>query len=149
VGNNGYTNGYTVAQSYNKNRRVSIISLACGANDWNNGTAAATTIANIQAWVAAVQTNAPNSYIAVQTIADHSGMTSGNGGYAWKDTVSAAIRLIPGIYVVDVQANPYLGCDGCSANPTYFLDGVHFSTLGGIPIQAGLQEAIMTEVGFK
>lgn len=138
---------------------MSVVSLGCGANDFNSGRTAAATIADIQAWVAAVQANAPLSGIWIQTVADHVGMQAGGGaGYTWKDTVNTAIRAIAGISVVDVGANANLGCDGCYANTTYFVDGVHFQGTNGVPpdasnagitIQANLAIAILTSQGLQ
>jgi hypothetical protein len=154
------TDGHTVARFYNKYRRVSVVSLGCGANDFNSGRTAAATIADIQAWVAAVQSNAPLSKIWVQTVADHVNMNANGGaGYTWKNTVNAAIRAISGISIVDVGADANLGCDGCSANLTYFnSDGVHLSGTNGVPpdsnnngivAQSNLAITVMSSMGFQ
>lgn len=153
-----YTTGNDVAQFYNSHRRVSIVSLGCGTNDYGGGRTAAATIADIQAWVAAIQANAPLSQIWVQTVPDRGSMSAA-GGYTWKDTVNTAIRAISGITVVDVAANANLGCNGCATNTTYFHpDQVHFSGTNGVPpdannngitIQSGLAVTVMTGQGIQ
>ncbi len=152
------TDGHTVAQFYNAQRRVSVVSLGCGTNDFNSGRTAAATIADIQAWVAAVQAHAPLSKIWVQTVQDRGSMAS-NGGYTWKATVNTAIHAIAGITVVDVGADVNLGCDGCATNITYFTsDQIHFQGANGVPpdasnagisIQAGLAETVMVAQGIQ
>lgn len=146
----------TAARFFDAHRRVQVISLGCGANDYQGGRSTAAAIADILAWATAA-TNAGYTKVWVQTVADHVGMASG-GGYAWKDTVNAAIRANAvgyGYTVVDVGANAFLGCDGCNANTTYFeSDGVHFTGSDGLPptdgidIQASLAHTIMAAQGI-
>lgn len=156
----GGTSGKTAAQFYNKYRRASVILLGCGANDWNSGRTAAATIADIQSFVTAAQAAAPLSKIIVQTVIDHINMGNGGGlGYTWKNTVNTAIRAISGITVVDTGANANLGCDGCSANTTYFQpDAVHPSGVNGVPpdannngitIQSGLAATALSSQGIQ
>lgn len=147
----------SAAHFYNPQRRVQIASLGCGVNDFIGGRTTSATIADILAWVTAAH-SAGFTQVWVQTVADSVVMASG-GGYAWKATVDAAIRSNAAgnnYSVVDVGADAFLGCDGCSANLTYFEpDGTHFSGSSGSPptngidIQAALAHAVMATMGFQ
>lgn len=136
-----------------------MVALGCGTNDFNAGVTAATTIANIQAWVTAVQSAAPLSKIWVMTVPDR-GVMSNPGGYTWKAMVNAAIRALAGgnVSVMDL-AGTHLDCDGCAFDPMYFnADTVHFSGTNGVPPdaningiteQAGVAISVMTAQGIQ
>lgn len=77
----------------------------------------------------------------IDTMIDRAGEST-----TWKDLLNPMLRQCMTLGwcdgIADVGGDPNLGCDGCNANATYFLDTIHPTVLGSFIYGTETQRAI-------
>jgi len=142
---------------YNPRRRVNLITLECGVNDYVAGNTAAQAFTGITNFVTAAKATGYTVFVA--TLTDSCHIFDGGAETTFRAALNTSIRngaAGQGYTVVDYAANANIGADGASTNLTYFQieptcgngsnEGVHL-TAAGAAIQAGIMEAAMTAAG--
>jgi hypothetical protein len=141
---------------YNPRRRVNLITLECGVNDWIHGNTAAQAFTGVTNFVTAAK--AAGFTVFVSTLTDSCHIFEGGGETTFRAALNTSIRngaAGQGYTVVDYAANANIGADGANQNSTYFIipdggctsGGVHLQP-AGVAIQAGIMEATMTAAGL-
>ena len=70
-------------------------------------------------------------------------MMSRTGQDAFKDALNPLLRSNWSAYadgLIDIAADPTLGCDGCNANTTYMSGGLHFTNQAGVNVVAQIHQ---------
>ena len=119
--------------------------LVCGRNNLGSGVSPATTFAQMEAYISAAK--ATGYTVVVQTV-----ISSFNVNNTDRATLNTLIRnnaVADGYTVMDVAADPNLGCDLCYLSPVYFLDLVHLTYDAGMPIQAAYLKSTLQSLGFN
>lgn len=141
---------------YNPRRRLNLITLECGVNDYVHGNTAAQAFTGITNFVTAAKATGYTVFVA--TLTDSCHIDLGGGETTFRAALNTSIRngaAGQGYTVVDYAANANIGCDGCSLSTTYFQTpeagcssgGVHL-TAAGVAIQAGIMESAMAAAGI-
>lgn len=137
------------APLYSSRRVRNVAALGCGVNDFVSlgQPTPATTYQKMLDWVVLAQ--ATGYSVILYTV--QSNINVDPFDPTWRPTLNALITggaAGHGYTVVDWGANANLGCNGCGANATYFVDGVHFTDAGNV-IAASLLKTALQGLGFQ
>ncbi len=131
-----------VAPYYNPNLAVNVASIMCGAND---SPPASSAYAAILSWVAKAKVT--GFKVIVLTMTDASGARE-----AYHDALNPLIvagAAANGYIVADMSADPFVSCDGCWMDLTYFESGqVHLNPTG-LGVVATYYETALATAGLN
>lgn len=133
-----------VRPRFNPASKFKVASLLCGINDRVGGADEATVYARILAWVALAI--ADGFTPVVWTVEDNGIMSDG-----YRATLNGLITAGAagnGYTVADIAANATMGCNGCDANTTYFIDGTH-PTVAGNAIFGTVLKTTLESLGWN
>lgn len=123
----------------NYNAGLNIVVYMGVSNDWHDGgRSVAQTELDTQLFCSHLQSL--NVKCIVTTEISRTGLDANKNAY--NDWLRKHWRDIGAVKLVDLGANSHLGCDGCYADPNYFYDGTHETTLGAQVWGGILQTAI-------
>ncbi len=148
--------GMAASIFYNAKRKINLMTIQCGVNDYVHGNTAAQAYTGISNLVAAAK--AKGFTVIVATLTDSCHISQGGAEATFRGALNTSIRngaAGGGYTVADYAADSNIGADGASLSSTYFqtpeggctTGGVHL-TASGVAIQAGIMEAAMASAGF-
>jgi hypothetical protein len=118
-----------------------------GLNGINGGETVAQVESNIASFIASAKATGCWNTIAVMTEISRTGSNSGGSYAAQGQAISAYIRGLSGIVVVDLQADPLLGATGAYANSAIFHsnDQTHLTNAGMAEAAAIAANALISQ----
>lgn len=128
----------------NNNRRFRVLAVLSGVNDFVSGRTKEQVLADILTYAQA--RIAAGWQVIVFTQPSNSFVTEANRQFVNNGIKSNASQI--GYTVADWGSDANMGCNGCHANRTYFLDGSH-PTIAGNDIGAGYLKAALNSLGLQ
>lgn len=131
VGGSGISNLQSrlsnLAQYYKEDAGLDLLTVLVGTNDLAGGSSAAQIFADLKAYCQAVKAAKPWK-IMLFTVPSRTDSTIETKRAALNSLIVADNSFYD--YIVRVDQNANIGCNGCYSNTTFFSDGVHMTVAG-------------------